>query len=94
MAFQVPVTDKVAACLRVGIVINDELKFVYAPVEPTGHGNDVYSIDNNLTGWTVVNDESSTKAASYEHISGNNIAEWAIIDQRVLNTMTNYSRKP
>ena len=75
---QVPVTDKVAACLRVGIVINDELKFVYAPVEPTGHGNDVYSIDNNLTGWTVVNDESSTKAASYEHISGNNIAEWAI----------------
>lgn len=46
---QVPVTDKVAACLRVGIVINDELKFVYAPVEPTGHGNDVYSIDNNLT---------------------------------------------
>ena len=75
---QVPVTDKVAACLRVGIVIDDELKFVYAPVEPTGHGNDVYSINNNLTGWTVVNDESSTKAASYKHISGNDISDWAI----------------
>lgn len=75
---QVPVTDKVAACLRVGIVIDDKLKFVYAPVEPTGHGNDVYSINNNLTGWTVVNNESSTKAASYEHISGNDISDWAI----------------
>lgn len=75
---QVPVTDKVAACLRVGIVIDDELKFVYAPVEPTGHGNDVYSINNDLTGWTVVNDETSTKTASYEHISGTDIADWAI----------------
>lgn len=75
---QVPVTDKVAACLRVGIVIDDALKFVYAPVEPTGHGNDVFSINNNLTGWTVVKDATSTKTASYEHISGSDISDWAI----------------
>lgn len=75
---QVPVTDKVAACLRVGIVIDDVLKFVYAPVEPTGHGNDVFSINNNLTGWTVVKDATSTKVASYEHISGSDISDWAI----------------
>ena len=75
---QVPVTDKLAACLRVGIVIDDVLKFVYAPTEPTGNGNDVYSINNGLTGWTVVNDSSSTKNATYKHISGNDISDWAI----------------
>ena len=75
---QTPVTDKVAACLRVGIAIDGELKLVYAPAEPTGHGNDVHSINNSINGWTVVKDETSTKLATYNHISGNNIDDWAI----------------
>lgn len=93
---QVAVTDKVAASIRVGIVVNDELKFVYAPVEPSGHGNDVYSIDNNVTGWTVVNNTSSTKAASYAHISGNNVSDWAIsrgADSKYYNPATAGSNK-
>ena len=75
---QVPVTDKVAATMRVGIVIDGELKFVYAPKEPDGLGNDVYSINNNIQGWTSVADGSSTKSVTYAHISGAEYSDWAI----------------
>lgn len=50
------VTDKVAASMRVGIVINDrthgdQLIAVFAPTEPTGAGNDVnYNGTDALTG--------------------------------------------
>lgn len=75
----VPVSTRVAASLRVGIAINDVLKVVYAPVEPDGEGND----NNPTAGWGVVRDTSSTKPASYSHISGDNYIDqngknWAV----------------
>lgn len=73
-----PIDDKVAKSMRVGIATVDKatgeenLKVVYAPSEPTGTGNDIYSINNKLSGWTTVKDEFSTKMASYPHIFENN----------------------
>lgn len=82
-----PLTDKIAKSLRVGISTVDKngvetLKVVYAPMEPTGHGNDVYSRDNNITGWITVYDTASTKNATYSHIYGTvyedqNFGNWA-----------------
>ena len=74
-----PANTRVAASLRVGIVINDVLKVVYAPIEPTGEGND----KNPTAGWGVVKDTTSTKAAGYAHISGTNYTDqngknWAV----------------
>lgn len=73
--------DKIEGSLRVGIVINDELKVVYAPVEPstTEHGNDASS----TTGWSCVAAEgTTTQAPSYAHVAGatlidQNSGDWA-----------------
>lgn len=61
-----PLDDKVAKSMRIGISTvdkngNETLKFVYAPSEPTGYGNDVYSKNNAITGWITVSNETSTK---------------------------------
>lgn len=66
--------NKIEGSLRVGIVINDELKVVYAPVEPstTEHGNDVSS----TTGWSCVAAEgTATKAPTYAHVAGANLVD-------------------
>ena len=47
---------------------NETLKFVYAPSEPTGYGNDAYSKNNAITEWSTVANETSTKNATYSHI--------------------------
>ena len=68
--------DKIKGSLRVGVVISDELKVVYAPVEPskTEGGNDA----DKTIGWSCV-DASLDKTASptYAHVSGN-----SLIDQK------------
>lgn len=76
----VQLNDKIAKSLRIGISTVDKngvesLKVVYAPMEPTGHGNDVYSRDHNVTGWIAVSDATSTKNATYSHISGTNYVD-------------------
>lgn len=66
--------DKIKGSLRVGIVINDELKVVYAPVEPstTGHGNDA----SFTIGWSCVATEGAvTKAPDYAHVYGTNLTD-------------------
>lgn len=70
------VSDKVAASMRVGITINDNLVAVFAPAEPIGAGNDVnYEGSAPSNGWRVVKggEETSftTKDAGYTHITGN-----------------------
>ena len=73
--------NKIKGSLRVGIVINDELKVVYAPVKPstTEHGNDVSS----TTGWSCVASEgTTTQAPTYAHVFGatlidQNGGDWA-----------------
>ena len=66
--------DKIKGSLRVGIVIGDELKVVYAPVTPsaTTAGNDV----NKTLGWSCV-DTSLTKttAPTYKHIDGTTLID-------------------
>ena len=69
--------DKVAKSMRIGISTvdkngNETLRFVYAPSEPTGYGNDVYSKNNSITGWITVSNETSTKNANYSHIYAKN----------------------
>ena len=68
--------DKIKGSLRVGIVINDELKVVYAPVEPSASvgGND----KKPTIGWSCVAAAGdTTQAPSYRHIFGN-----SLIDQK------------
>lgn len=70
-----PLDDKVARSMRIGISTVDAqgdetLKVVYAPSEPTGAGNDSYSREHGVAGWTVVSDVSSTKVATYKHLFG------------------------
>ena len=64
--------DKIKGSLRVGIVINNELKVVYAPVAPstTEKGNDV----NSTIGWSCVDiSMDKTKSPDYKHIEGNSM---------------------
>ena len=65
--------DKIKGSLRVGLLINDELKVVYAPVLPTGKGNDVSATE----GWSCVNPGSLsvTMAPSYAHVYGGNMVD-------------------
>lgn len=65
--------NKIKGSLRVGLLINDELKVVYAPVLPTGKGNDVSATD----GWSCVNPGSLsvTMAPSYAHVYGGNMVD-------------------
>ena len=66
--------DKIKGSLRIGIVIGDELKVVYAPVTPskTEAGNDV----NKTIGWSCV-DASLTKTTTptYKHIDGTSLID-------------------
>ena len=66
--------DKIKGSVRVGVVINDELKVVYAPVAPSTKetGNDV----NSTAGWSCV-DASMDKTISptYKHIEGNSLTD-------------------
>ena len=66
--------DKIKSSIRVGIVINDELKVVYAPVEPSTEtgGNDV----NPTIGWSCV-DASMTKTMipTYMHVAAKNLID-------------------
>lgn len=66
--------DKIKGSLRVGIVINNELKVVYAPVEPSTkeHGNDVSS----TIGWSCVAAEGEvTQEPTYAHVAGTNLID-------------------
>ena len=66
--------DKIKGSVRVGIVINDELKVVYAPVTPstTEGGNDV----NKTTGWSCVDESlTKTKVPTYKHIDGTSLID-------------------
>lgn len=62
--------NKIKGSLRVGIVINGELRVVYAPAAPstTDVGNDVITV----AGWSCVNSESLNEvvAPTYLHLSG------------------------
>ena len=62
--------NKIKGSLRVGIVINGELRVVYAPAAPstTDVGNDVITV----AGWSCVNSESLNEAVAptYLHLSG------------------------
>lgn len=67
--------NKIKGSLRVGIVIDGELKLVYAPIEPTDHGND----SNPTEGWSCVNPNSTslsqTMTPSYAYVSGSNYVD-------------------
>lgn len=65
--------NKIKGSLRVGLLINDELKVVYAPVLPAGKGNDVSATE----GWSCVNSGSLsvTMAPSYAHVYGGNMID-------------------
>ena len=58
--------------LRVGIVVGDQLKVVYAPTAETGTGNDA----DAQTGYRTVKDASSTQAATYQTLAGNTFTGW------------------
>lgn len=93
----VPLTDKIAKSLRIGISTVDKngvetLKVVYAPMEPTGHGNDVYSRNHNITGWVTVSDAVSTKSASYRHIYGKTYVDQKNGNWAATKTGDNYLR--
>ena len=65
--------DKIKGSLRVGLLIDDKLKVVYAPVLPTGKGNDASATE----GWSCVNSGnlSVTMAPSYAHVCGGNMVD-------------------
>lgn len=65
--------DKIKGSLRVGLLINDELRVVYAPILPTGKGNDVSATE----GWSCVNPDSLsvTMAPFYAHVSDGNMID-------------------
>lgn len=65
--------DKIKGSLRVGLLIDDQLKVVYAPVLPTGKGNDVSATE----GWSCVNPNSLsvTMTPFYAHVSGDNMVD-------------------
>lgn len=65
--------NKIKGSLRVGLLIDGELKVVYAPVLPTGKGNDVSATE----GWSCVNSGSLsvTMAPSYAHVYGGNMID-------------------
>lgn len=58
--------------LRVGIVVNGELKLVYAPTAETGTGNDA----DGAAGYRTVKDGTSTQAAGYNHVEADTFTGW------------------
>ena len=67
--------NKIKGSLRVGFLIDDELKLVYAPIEPMGHGND----SNPTEGWSCVDSDdaslSKTMTPTYAYVSGSNYVD-------------------
>ena len=65
--------DKIKGSLRVGLLIDGKLKVVYAPVLPTGKGNDVSATE----GWSCVSPDSLsvTMPPSYAHVYGGNMVD-------------------
>ena len=66
--------DKIKGSLRIGIVINNELKVVYAPIAPSTSktGNDV----NFTVGWSCVDvSMDKTKSPTYNHIEGTSMTD-------------------
>lgn len=67
--------DKIKGSLRVGIVINGELRVVYAPTAPStiDTGNDVIAV----AGWSCVDSKSLSKvvAPTYLHLSGTDLLD-------------------
>lgn len=61
--------DKIKDSLRVGILIDNKLRVVYAPTKPSGHGNDVAFTE----GWSCVDPSSLAKTVTptYEKLYGN-----------------------
>lgn len=83
--------NKIKGSLRVGIVIEDELKVVYAPVEPstTEHGNDAFS----TTGWSCVAAEgAATQAPSYAHVAGTTLIDQNGCDWAATGSGGSYSK--
>lgn len=66
--------NKIKGSLRVGILIKNKLQVVYAPVEPSGHGNDATPVVN---GWSCVDpgNLSQTMRPSYSRLSGENLVD-------------------
>lgn len=61
--------------LRVGIVVNGELKLVYAPTDnekDTAKGND----SDARTGWRSVKDASNTQEATYKIVAADTYTGW------------------
>lgn len=58
--------------LRVGVVVNGTLKFVYAPTAEIGTGND----KDAVAGYRTVANDSSTKKVTYEVLSGTTFTDW------------------
>ena len=67
--------NKIKGSLRVGILIDNKLKLVYAPIKPNGHGND----SNPTIGWSCVNpfdaSLSQTMTPKYAYVSGNDFVD-------------------
>lgn len=67
--------NKIKGSLRIGILIDDNLKLVYAPIKPNGHGND----SSPTIGWSCVNpfdaSLSQTMTPKYPYVSGNDFVD-------------------
>ena len=67
--------NKIKGSLRIGILIDNKLKLVYAPIKPNGHGND----SNPTIGWSCVNpfdaSLSQTMTPKYAYVSGNDFVD-------------------
>ena len=67
--------NKIKGSLRVGILIDNKLKLVYAPIKPNGHGND----SNPTIGWSCVNpfdaSLSQTMTPKYAYVSGTDLVD-------------------
>ncbi len=67
--------NKIKGSLRIGILIDNKLKLVYAPIKPNGHGND----SNPTIGWSCVNpfdaSLSQTMTPKYAYVSGSDFVD-------------------
>lgn len=83
--------SKIQGSLRVGIVIDDELKVVYAPIEPsaTEHGNDV----TPTIGWScVAADGTATQTPTYAHVAGTSLIDQNGGDWAATGSGSSYSK--
>lgn len=67
--------NKIKGSLRVGVMIDGQLKLVYAPTKPTGHGNDFSPTE----GWSCVNPSdaslTTTMSPTYSYVAGNDYVD-------------------